>query len=196
MPTNWSVPTGADVRKVLSLLVEEKSNQNTGADYSSADPYNDAEANRRDDLVNQAVAELRGRIRQAGRVPLSVTAGSVPAESVRHVLNHAAWQLVISTPSLQMVIVTEKGVSAPFAKFYEEACQYFDKVATGQICPVPPTDPCGQDWTTAVSDANPAIQGGVKWGDVLADDTDYDAGQITTSTGGVIYLPSMDMNTY
>jgi hypothetical protein len=55
-----------------------------------------------------------------------------------------------------------------------------------------PNDPTGVDYLTAVSANNPAISG-IKWGDSLADDDEYEAG--ITEDGIVVSRLSQNMNT-
>lgn len=179
---------------VLNLDILKKANQNLDASNQPANNDVDEEStNRRDEIVSTIVHEVRAAIQTAGRVPLSVTPNTVPPGAKRHVLNMAAWQIVNSTPNLNMAILTEKGISTPFAKFYEEAVKYIDSLTKGNSVPAP-TDPCGQDYETAVSDTNPAISS-VNWGDVTADDTDYERGYYLTSGGSQVNLPVDNMNT-
>ena len=149
MPTNWTTPVGTDISQVLNLSVFQQANQNIGDDVVEGQAYDPTLPNRADFLMAQAVAQIRAAIQNAGSVPLSCTAGSVPPEAERYAIDIAAYQLIISTPNLKMVIITEKGTSSPFAVFYREAIEWLEKVRKG-IAVTPPTDPCGADWVNPV----------------------------------------------
>jgi hypothetical protein len=149
MSTNWIAPVGADISKVLNLAVFQQANQNVGEGVVDGQAYDPTDDNRADHLMAQAVAQIRAAIQNAGSVPLSCTAGSVPPEAERYAIDIAAYQLIISTPNLKMVIITEKGTSSPFAIFYREAMEWVEKVRKGAAV-TPPTDPCGADWANSV----------------------------------------------
>lgn len=158
--TNWLTVNGTQLGDVLNLLLVAKANQNVGDDTLDPNvqaPVDLTEQNRRDDIVQVLVSELRANIQIAGQIPLSLTAATVPPGATRHVLNLAAWQLINSTPNLNMAIITENGISAPFASFYKEAVEYFKGVREGTLRPPVPTDPTGIDYLTAPSLTNPAI---------------------------------------
>ena len=203
MATNWIALTGQDLAEVLTWDAITKANQNlgeSGANASESGAAVDlAEANRRDALIANIIAEVRSAIQSAGRIPLSVTPGCVPPGARRHVLNLAAWQLINSTPSLYTAILSGAGIGSgsalltPFASFYGEAIKYVESLRNGE--PVPqPTDPTGMDYLTAVSDTNLAIRG-VQWSDLYGDDVDYENGYKTTSDGQIVDLPLDDMTT-
>lgn len=195
MPTNWITVNGQDLSAVLNLDIIRKANQNLDPDNQPANGETDTdEANRRDELILECVRELRAAIQVGGRYPLAVTADTVPPGYKRTILNMAAWQLINSTPNLNMAILTQNGVSTPFAKFYDEAIKIVDGLRKGSSFPLP-TDPTGQDYTNAISDTNPAING-VMWGDLVADDTSYEQGYLTTDGGVNITLPVDDMRTF
>lgn len=193
MATNWTAPTGADLALVLNWSLILKANQNLADDAANADQARvdlDA-ANRRNELVAMAVEEVRGAIRSGGRYPLAVTASTIPPEGKRHVLNLAAWQLINSTPNLNMAILTEKGVSMPFAQFYQDAKAWLAGLDRGGSL-TRPTDPTGIDYVTAVSDTNPAIES-ISWGDLYGTDAQYAAGEVVNSDGSTTTLPVDDM---
>lgn len=203
MPTNWETPTGAQIASVLNLEIIRKANQNTAPD--AAQPANGNtdtdEQNRRDDLVNFAVSKIRAAIVKGGRIPLSLTANTVPTGATVHVLFYAAWQLINTTPNLNMAILTEKGVSTPYAKFYEEACNYIKALEAGGLAPRP-SDPCGQDYANppqpdpTLPYYNPAIVG-VDWSDNDQTQEDNKNGFFLAPDGVTkIPLPIDDMNTY
>lgn len=196
MATNWTVLGGGDLRKVISIGVETDANESTDPNTPAGTPLDAGGANRRDDLVALAVQEFRAAVRQAGRVALSVTASAVSPDAVRHVLVSAAYQLIVSTPNLKMFVITDKGISSPYSQLYKEAQEFLKGVREGRVCPTPPSDPTGQDWTTAVSTTNPALIGAVNWGDLVADAKDYTAGSVTLTGGGSLTLPADDMTTY
>lgn len=195
MATNWIAVSGKDIAAVLNLDIIKKANQNLDPENQPANSETDTdEANRRDELVLECIREVRAAIQTGGRYPLAVTPDTVPPGFKRIVLNMAAWQLINSTPNLNMAILTQNGVSTPFAKFYDESTKVVDGLRKGSSFPLP-TDPTGQDYTNAISDTNPAITG-VQWGDITADDSDYEQGYFTTSGGVDINLPVDDMRTF
>jgi len=191
MATSWIIPTGQDLLKVLSHLVSTSANQNIGSGSAENDPLDLTQQNRRDDLVTMAVAEVRGAIQAAERFPLSVTANAVPRVAVPHTLYLAAWRLISSTPNLPLVVINEEAVAKTF---YEDAKLFLKSLREGKSFDLP-SDPTGQDYLTAVSSDNPAING-IRYGDLYGEDADYEAGYVVTSTGAVITLPQDDMTTY
>jgi hypothetical protein len=164
--TNWQIPTASMLAQVLNLAVMAKANENTDSDtveQSQVSPpqqpiaFNPDLEDRATDLITLVVAQVREAIQVAGRIPLSVTPAAVPPKAVRHVLNVAAFQLINSTPNLQMVIITEKGASMPFQTFYKEGLAYIEGLEKGAGC-LPPSDPTGIDYLTAVDpNTNPAV---------------------------------------
>lgn len=140
MPATWIAIVGQDLDKVLAKLVQNASNENIGAEVLVGLPYDSTLANRRDAITAEVVEEFRGAIDRGNRVPLSVTAGTVPPECVRHALNLAAYQLVNSSPNLQMAIMTDGGVYSPLAKLYTEATVELKRISAGGLVSYP-TDP-------------------------------------------------------
>lgn len=191
MATNWKVPTGADLNKVLSVAVVTQANQNTANGTAPNDPLDDTAATRRDELVAMAVEEVRGAIQSAGRQPLSVTEGAVPASAVAHTLYLAAWRLLMSTPGVPMVVIGEQAAAR---RFYDDAVKFLDALRKGNTIERP-TDPTGVDYLTAVSDTNPALQS-VEWGDLYGDAAAYEAGKVTTPIGQDIALPLDNMTQF
>jgi hypothetical protein len=198
MATNWKTPVGVDVLKVIGHVLAAPlrqgdsptgSNENIGVDSTLGQEFDPALANRRDELMTLAIQTVRSNIQSAGRIPLSVTANAVPPDMEIHVLSWVAWRLINSNINLQSRLSGEG--SNPFKEAYDEACKRFDKLATGDNC-ISPTDPTGEDYLTAVSSSNPAISS-IKWGDSLANDTEYDAG--ITAAGVVVSTFSQNMNT-
>lgn len=181
MATNWTVLAGRDMNRVLSQFVMVRANENTQlgsqpSDSNDPEAVDETEANRRDQVMAVAVAELRAAIQAVGVQPLSVTPGAVPPGSVRHVLNLAAYQLVNSTPNLQMAVIDGE---QPFMAFYEEAVAHIAAILEGKQQVVLPTDPTGEDYLTAVdADTNPAINT-VRWGDAAGTDADHALGYKT-----------------
>lgn len=199
MATNWKVPVGADIAKVLGWREVNQANQNL-SDEAQANPTEAgagvdlAAANRRDELVALAVEEFRGAVQAGGRLPLSVTEGAVPPSAEKHVLVKAAWALIQSTPSLTAAYMNEGGGRNSWERAVDKADDYLKWLREGGSAERP-TDPTGADYLTAVSDENPAIAG-VQWGDVNGTAADYDAGYATTSAGTVTPLPTDDMRTW
>jgi hypothetical protein len=162
MVTNWILPPADaainEIAKVIALNVIATSNENVDSD-SIASALSDPEKRRTIDpalddrateILGLVIAQFRGAIQIAGKYPLSVTAGTVPPEVYKHVLNMAAWELAMSSPSLKMFILSEAGASAPFATFYTEAKTYLEKLTKG-LGIVLPTDPTGRDYLTAIN---------------------------------------------
>jgi len=193
--------TGTMVRKVLTAATQSDPNQNLAEGVLDGDELNLSASNRRDEAVAEAVKEVRGAIRTAGRYPYAVTASTVPPEGEWHTLVIAAWRLINSTPGLaRSFLAGDGGAETPLAKMYREAIEWI----YGCGCPkqgglrqgegfTEPTDPVGVDWTTAVAADNVAISG-IRWGDSVADDSEYEAG--ITEDGIVVNSQSQNMNTY
>lgn len=190
----WTVITGNDVWKVLSSKVLDKADEGVNGELDETNDLADVVLadTRRGQLASEAVAEFRGAIRSAGKYPLSLTAGSVPPECARHVLNLAAYQLINSTPNLGMAIITEKGASNPFQTFYNEAVRYLESLRSGRTITLP-DDPTGQDYETAVSDDNPALRP-IRWSDSNATDLEYEAGERIVEDETVV-ISQQDMTT-
>lgn len=176
MSTNWKTLTGANVVKVVARLVVKNSQENTGSDVMPGLPFDPGAENRADELVRMVVDDFRGAIQIGGRVPVSLTESTVPPDCERDALNFAAYQLFNSIPTLQMAVLTEKGAVSPFAKFYDAAMKRLENIRKGEAV-VPPTDPCGVDYVTAVSDTNPAVCG-VSWSDMRMTDKEYADGDV------------------
>lgn len=131
MTIDWIVPTVDDLRTVLSSVV-----LNPAADIGNpSGPTNQLAL----DLV---VERWRGAIRTAGRIPVSLTAGSVPPEHKQHVLVLTVWQLVCSQPKLAQTVTEAFKTLVDKA---EEALKDVDEGKEGAT-PSYPSDP---DTTTA-----------------------------------------------
>lgn len=190
--SNWVVPVGKDVNKVISLTVAKDVNENTTDEATPGDEVDLELPNRRDELVAMAVTEVRGAIRSAGRFAYAVTANSVPPEGERYTLMLAAFPLVLSTPSLAKAFMSgDGGTKTTFERMYDEACAWVKGLNEGNSF-TEPTDPVGEDWTTAVTASNKAING-VSWADNVANDTEYAAGE--TADGDVVSTTRNNMNT-
>jgi hypothetical protein len=197
MATNWVTLTGKDIAQVLNWNSVLKANQNLAEGTNADIPPDQTDitlANRRDQIVQNVISEVRSAIQQADRYPISVTPNTVPPGSENHVLSIAAWRLLNSTPNLNMAILTEKGVSTPFAQFYRDGQAWLSELAKGASI-VNPTDPAGVDYLTAVSDSNPAVSG-IYWGDLQGDDADYENEYRLDAAGNRIPLPADDMRSY
>ncbi len=192
--TVWVRLTGADLYKVLSRVVANRANENTGDTLGYLQNLDPEQANRMDDLVSLAVQECRARIRLARSSPLSVETDTVPPEAQRHCLNIAMYQLVSSTPKLEMFIYTERGMASPLSVLYQEAMRFFDSIAEGRRV-TEPSYPTGADYVNPVSDDNPAISS-VYWADMYATGAEYRQGErIDPTTGTRMPLP-LDMTTW
>ncbi len=150
MATNWVQPTSVDLLKVISSQLRAKSDENIGDDVQPDQVFNpDLEA-RGDDIILMVIAQFRGAIQKAGKYPLSLTPNTIPPDYEKHVLNMAAFELVNSTQTLQMVIFTDKGAYAPFQTFYKAAESELEKLRKGYTI-VQPSDPTGEDYLTAIN---------------------------------------------
>lgn len=191
MAKDWTVPTGGDLWQVVSREVVEKVDEDSAGGTNDSGDFNDTLDTRAEEAVAHAVAEVRGAIESAGRYPLSITLAAVPPEGVQHTLAVAAWRLCMPKPGLLAVVMAEGGVYAPINQLFKDAKEWIKKISEGGSF-VLPTDPTGEDYLTAVSATNLAISG-IKWGDSLADDVEYDAG--ITEDGVVVSRLSQNMNT-
>ena len=140
MATNWKVPVASDVNKVLSLMVQSRSNENVNEDAVPDSPIDPSYTDRKTALLDLTVQEFRGALVAGGRIPLSLTAASIPPDCEIHVLSIAAYRLVNSMPNLQMVLMTDGGVYAPLLQMYKNAQDILKQLRAGM--PVTrPTDP-------------------------------------------------------
>ena len=152
--------------QVIQLAVMAKANENIDADSITASqqtpppppPVFDATLDdRATELINLLVGSFRETIQVAGRFPLSVTPAAVPPKAAFHILNMAAFQLVNSTLNLQRVIFTEKGAYDPLFSGFKAGEKYLQSIADGAGI-LPPSDPTGIDYLTAVDpNTNPAV---------------------------------------
>lgn len=158
MVTNWVALTNVNLFSVINSQILGKSNENTDADSTAnylATPdeknvFDPALADRATDLINFVINQFRGAIQRGGKYPLSVTPNTIPIDLVKHVLNMAAFELINSTPNLQMVVVTEKGAYAPFQTFYKAAADEMENLRKGYAI-ILPTDPTGQDYINPIN---------------------------------------------
>lgn len=155
MPTNWKVPVAADVNKVLSIMVQARSNENVNEDAVADSPLDPSYADRKTALLGQTVQEFRGAMVAGGRIPLSQTAESVPPDVEIHVLSMTAFRLVNSMPNLQMVLLTNGGVYAPFMQMYKDAQAVLAQLRAGLpfTRPSDPEDTAGEVPDTGSGDA-------------------------------------------
>lgn len=158
--TNWVQPERQDLFQILSAEVIEKCDANVAVDSQAGDAFDPNGPTRSALLLAQMVRKVRAAIRNAGHTPLSVTADCIPPESFDHVLAMAAWRLVQSQPSVQMVVITERGAYSPLGDLNRVAEEWVEgKVGAGGVrqggiathAITPPTDPTGRDWTTAIA---------------------------------------------
>ena len=166
MATNWVTPEGAHIVKVLQRAVMSKANENTGSDLQPNQTFDPELENRCGEQVRFAVAEFRAAINKGGQFPISVTVGTVAPEHEAHALNLAAYRVIVSTPNLGMFLLTDKGMSSPFAMFYKEAQDELKRLREGESFTLP-TDPTGSDYATALdATTNPAVNT-VRYGGIL-----------------------------
>lgn len=177
------------MRRVVNAVSQADTNENTADSVEPGDAYDGSLANRRDLAVAQAVADVRGAIRTAGRFPFSATESAVPPEGVHHTLTIAAYRLINSTPGLVKEFMLGDSGKA-FVAMYQEACRWVEGLRKGDSF-TEPSDPVGRDWATAVSTSNLAVTG-IRWADWRADDDEYDAG--VTADGAVVSRLLNNMN--
>ena len=193
MATNWIIPTGNSIAKVLTALVRQKANQNIDPDVKDTDAFDPDMPNRADAIVAMVVARVRGGVQHAGRFPLSVTAGAVPPEAEQIVLNYAAYSLVTATPNLQSAIM--ENMKDLLAKWRDVGEKYFEDLKNG-LSVVHPSDPTGQDYLTAESATNPAPNL-IGWSSLYWTDAEFAQGYtIDPTTGAQTPLVNTNMVIY
>lgn len=193
MAQAWTVLAGGDLWQVVSRSVVEQVNEDSAGGKNSTNDLNESLDTRASKAVAHAVAEVRGAIENAGRYPVSVTASSVPPEAARHTLALAAYVLVGPKPSLVSVVMMDGGMNSPIATLYAEAKRWLEGVNKGGSVTTP-TDPCGEDYSTAVSDSNP-LPNSISWGDYQYTGDEYAAGQAVDPVTGAITTLPVDMTT-
>lgn len=191
MATNWIVPTGKDLAKVLTVIVRNKANQNLDENTKDGDPVNPDEPDRQQAQVDMVVARLRANVGHASRFPLSLTAGSIPPEAEQYVLQLAAYGLITSTPNLQLAIMEQ--MKDLLQKWKDEGEKYIAGIGNGEPVTTP-SDPTGQDYLTAVSATNP-LPSLVHWENLYYTDVDFARGYTEDSDGNQTPLPAISMTT-
>jgi hypothetical protein len=135
-----------DLAQVMSYRLQDSGNQNVAADLTAAAnllnaPYDPTQPDRRTAVLALAVEEFRAAIRLGARTTVAATASTVPPETVRYVLQLAAFNLIHSDLNLKSVIVTEEGgVWSPIKVFYDAAIAEKKRLGAGGLVTVP-TDP-------------------------------------------------------
>jgi hypothetical protein len=176
MATNWIVPTAANLNKILSQLVLNATNANTNNPDTANSPIDTSNTTRDSDCLQMVINQIRSAIIIGGREPLSVTTNAIPPEAEQHALVLAANLMTAATPNVSLVVVSPNGsIYAPFGDLVKEAKKWIIDVRTG-LNIVNPSDPTGQDYSTAISPTNPAIIGGVNWGDSRGQAINYATG--------------------
>jgi len=193
MAQAWTVLAGGDLWQVVSRSVVEQVNEDSAGGKNSTNDLNESLDTRASKAVAHAVAEVRGAIENAGRYPVSVTASSVPPEAARHTLALAAYVLVGPKPSLVSVVMMDGGMNSPISTLYADAKRWLEGVNKGGSVTTP-TDPCGEDYSTAVSDSNP-LPNSIAWGDYQYTGEEYAAGQAVDPVTGAITTLPVDMTT-
>lgn len=197
MSQTWTVPAYTDLWQIVSRKVVLKVEEDSAGGADSTNDFDSSLDTRAKEAVAHAVAEVRGSIEACGRYPVSLTAGSVPPEGVRHTLVMAAYTLCLPVPSLLAVLMNEGGAFSPMGKLYTEATKWVDRLRTGGSFTMP-SDPAGADYATAIDDDkdsatyNPTVTG-VRWGDSVASDDEFAAG--ITDDGIVVSSLTTNMNT-
>lgn len=108
-----------------------------------------APADRVTQILVDLVAEIRGFIASASANTLSADATLIPPEFKARALSIARWRVLITVPNFSPGDARKTD--------YEQANQFFEKVATGKIRPQPASDaienpvpgekPAGVEWT-------------------------------------------------
>lgn len=160
MATNWITPTSDDVQTLLNSVVAGAANEEDSGGTS-----------RLDKLVPIVVNEVRGAILSAGRVPLSITPGSVPPEAVKPTLVLVVEALVYSTPQMQQFAQSDwLGWTIKAARDWIQSIREGQAVTT-------PTDP------------DPTFVIGPDWGDFSGMEISGVAGRVDLTTDGPIVSP-------
>lgn len=182
MPTNWITP---DINTINAIL--------TAVAMKTADEKIVANTQRSTIVLGFEVNRFREAIQLAGISPLSVTLGSIPPGSEKHCAVLAMQTLISSIPQLAAYIVGTPGAGKTgLARMIEDAEEWLMLVRKGRPV-VPPSDPTGQDYLTAVSANNPAILA-IEWGDAYGTSGDYANGFVTNPDGSQTPLLPLDMN--
>jgi len=127
MPTNWVVPTVADISDVFAQPAIDKAS-GIGAIDTSTKLAN---------IIALVVARVRNTIANNSRGhQVSATAGSVPPEAKQYCLLMAVRQLIDSVPAMAGAI----GMSDNFNTLYTEAKDWLQYVQDGGSV-LNPTDP-------------------------------------------------------
>lgn len=157
MATNWTVPLITDLDSVLTSVVTNPADETLTV------------GTRKSATLALIVANIRGTIGAAGRVPLSLTASSVPPEAAQHALILTVQMLVGAKPNLIQAVVGPNGsIYIPFNDLVKKANDWLKGIKDGDTCTVP-TDP------------DTDFVGGIMWGDAYGADTDYEAGTVTVN---------------
>lgn len=182
MATNWKVLTGDDLWKVVSRAVVKKVDEDVDGDTYTNNAIDTSLTTRAKECVRMAIQEIRANIQKGGRVGFSLTPDSVPPEAEWHALAIAAYRLCLPVPGLLAVVMNEGGVFSPLGKMHADALAWCKRTDDGG--PVtPPSDPTGEDYETAVSDTNLAVQA-IRWGDAGGTSRAGTAGQVDVTTDG------------
>ena len=183
MAVAWVVPTGASIRKVLSAGTQQRANENTADTVLEGDPFDPNSAHRRNQLVAEAVEEVRGAIRVGQVYPLSETAGSIPPEAEYHTLMLAAYRFITAAVGHEQQGIQWAILTAPdsaFTRLFKDACEYLKALAKGAAVSEP-------------LDPEDDVPGRIRWADSLATDEEYEAG--VTEDGVIVDRNSQNMNT-
>jgi hypothetical protein len=197
MSQAWTALARGDIWQMVSKKVLLKTDEDSAGGTDATNDLDTSLDTRAAKAIEHAVAEVRGAIEACGRYPVSLTAGTVQPEGVRHSLVLAAYWLCLPVPSLLAVLMNEGGAFSPMGKLYAEAVKWVEFLRTGGSFTMP-SDPAGSDYATAIDDDkdsatyNPTVTG-VRWGDGVADDSEFAAGE--TVNGEVVGWPYNSMNT-
>lgn len=185
--TNWVVVKKHEVKAVLDQLV-------TDAADVKLDPSDPASPTRLDYAIWNNIAIVRGAIRAGGKIPLSLTDGTVPLEAKQFVSVMAAMACTAAKPNLSQVIVGPTGMYAPLNDMLKKAYEFVKACREGYNVEEP-VDPQPLGWSTAnpagLLDSNgDAVPFTFNWGDNYATAARYAVGE---NPDGSNLIP-LDMN--
>lgn len=186
MSTNWIIPDVSSVEALLTAIVLKTADQPL--------TYSKSEMTRIDKTLDMEVVRIRAAIQLAGISSLSLTIDAIPPEGEKHCAAFALQSLISSIPQYaNYVISAPGGGKTGLEQIITQAQKWFDDISKGSPV-VPPTDPCGQDYLTAVDPINnPAVEA-IKWGDSNASSDEYAAGQKSNPDGSITPVYPIDVN--
>lgn len=136
MPTNWSVPTVAQVESVLDKSIVEKLRDSNRPDTGNS---------KLDTLLSMVVLRVRAAVLSGSRNNVSATVGSVPPDGLHYTILLTARALINTMPTA----VSALSINDDFVKQCDKAEAWLTDLRKGLRC-TPPIDPAneisGPDW--------------------------------------------------